>query len=203
LEAVTRIVRRATLAAASVVVLGTLAGCGTGFNAQTNLVEGPQGTQAEVGAVLIRNALLVADEDDGSLAALVVGLINQGDSTDALTEVKVGDSTAPTESTLPAGGLELPPGELVGVGSESGPSVTLRTTEGAVVVGDVVQLTLNFRDAGPIEISVPVHGRAGAYATVSVSPFPMETATPVPTGAAGTPQSPGANPSPTASPATP
>jgi len=201
---VTRTLRRARLAVATVVVLGTLVGCGAGFDAQTSLVEGPEGTQADVGAILIRNALLVATGDDHSTAALVVGLVNKGPEADALAAVKVGDGATTTESTLPANGLELPPGELVSIGSQIGPAVMVRTEPGVLAPGEFVELTLAFRRAGSVKILVPVQDRVGPYATVPASPFPTETATPSPVGTpspTGSP-SPAAPPSPTATPTT-
>jgi copper(I)-binding protein len=206
LEAVTCTLRRARLAVVTAFVVATLVGCGTGFDAQTSLVDGPEGTQAEVGDILVRNALFVAASDDNSTGALVVGLVNHGAQADALTEIRVGDGATTTESTLPATGLELPPGELVSIGSTTGPSVLARTEPPVLAPGNFVELTLGFRNAGSIQVSVTVQDRVGPYATVPASPFPTETATPSPTqspGATGSPSpTPTETPSPTASPTT-
>jgi copper(I)-binding protein len=199
---VTHTLRRARLAVAltvgTVIVLSTLVGCGAGFDAQTKLVEGPEGTQAEAGDILIRNAQLVAATDDGSLAALVVGLVNKSAKPDALTEIKVGAGSAATVSTLPPGGLALPPGALVSVGSQTGPSITVQTDPGVLAPGATVQLTLGFRVSGGIQLSVPVQEHAGPYATVSATPIPT---TPIPTLPIPTLPIPTTTPSPTGTPA--
>jgi copper(I)-binding protein len=186
---VTHTLRRVRLAVATVIALVALAGCGTGFDAQTDLVQGPEGTQAETGNVLIRNAQLVVATADGATAALVVGLVNKGTEPDTLTEIKVGGGATTTESTLPINGLELPPGELVSVGSLTGPSIMVRTDPGELAPGSFVQLTLGFRVNGEAQISVPVQDRAGPRATVPVPPFPTAT-TPGPAGTPGPTESP-------------
>jgi copper(I)-binding protein len=214
LDAVTRTLRRATLAAATVFAVGALAGCGVGFNAQTNLVKSSEGAEARAGDIVIRNAQLVSGGPDGSTAALVVGLVNEGETADALTDIRVNGGTAggtaggtttgtgATESTLPPGGLELPPGELVSIGSQNGPSVMLRTAPGTLPAGSFVRLSLNFRTAGLVQLTVVVQDRVGPYATVSVSPpagglTPGDTGTPAPTESPSPPATPAETPSPT------
>jgi hypothetical protein len=106
------------------------------------------------------NVLVVAD---GSEAVVIGALLNQVLRTDALVEVtgKTDQGSAFT-AEISGSELELPSRQLVQMGDEA--AVSLPAED--VALGSVVDVTLTFRNATPISISVPVVDRSGDYSTV-------------------------------------
>ncbi|RJL34462.1 hypothetical protein D5H75_08550 [Bailinhaonella thermotolerans] len=91
-------------------------------------------------------------------------LINSGDRPDRLVEL-----TAPGgEATLhlPGSAVDVPPRSHVG-----GPvPLAVLTPRGELESGDSIRMRLRFRDAGVVELNVPVKARGGWYATLPQSP---------------------------------
>jgi hypothetical protein len=190
---VTRSLRSAAMAAAAAVAFGVLSGCGAGTNAQSLLVEGGGGENLTVGSLALRNVLLVAGGEEGDSAALVAGMVNQSDDPERLIGLSAEGLTV--ESTLPAGGIEVPPRELVSIGSAEGPYVTLYSEPGGFQSGRLVELTMQFEQAGAVQFSTLIQDSVGPYATVSPSPRPIPTPTEVvPTEPLAETESPGATP---------
>ena len=139
------------MALAGLLVVGALSGCGTGLDAQTNAIYDPgDGVNERGGGVDVLNALLVANPDGtGTVSA---ALLNNGEEADELTGVSVsvdGEELTVDDSGLP---VELP----------SSPRDPLNIEdEAALYVDDVeagffVTLSLQFQNAAPVEIEVPI-----------------------------------------------
>lgn len=189
----TRSLRSAAMAAAAAVALGVLSGCGAGTNAQTLLVEGGGGANLTVGSLALRNVLLVGGGEEGDSAALVAGMVNQSNEPERLTGLSIAGATI--ETTLPANGIAIPPRELASVGSVDGPYVTLYSEPGQLPLGRFVELTMQFENAGAVQLRTLVQDSVGPYATVSPSPRLEPTPTTVaPTELPVETESPGATP---------
>jgi len=144
-----------------------LAGCGSGFQAETNQIYQPgQGISVRDTAVYGVNMLIVSDgEGNGTL---VGALINQAETTDRL----VGASVRPTsgkalDTTIVPGRVPLPPHQAVQLADDGDVRITGKLLPGAYYV-----LTLTFHHAAPIETQVPVVPAAGDFADVPVGPVP-------------------------------
>jgi hypothetical protein len=137
------------------------AACGSNFDAQTNRIYQPaEGIVNRDGDVYALNVLVVAD---GSEAVVIGALLNQVLRTDALVEVTgKADQGSAFTAEISGSELELPSRQLVQMGDEA--AVSLPAED--VTLGSVVDVTLTFRNATPISISVPVVDRSGDYSTV-------------------------------------
>jgi len=142
------------MALAGLLVAGALSGCGTGLDAQTNAIYDPgDGVNERGGGVDVLNALLVANPDGtGTLSA---ALLNNGQEADEVTEVAV--SADGEELTVDASGLPvaLPPSPRAPLNIEDEAAVYVEDVE----AGYFVTLSMQFQNAAPVEIEVPVVGR--------------------------------------------
>jgi hypothetical protein len=96
---------------------GTLAGCGTGFGAQTSQVyNAPEGTDIRSDAgVQVLSAAIVTDE--AGSATLSAGLVGPPGQADTLTSVQVtSDDGAPISAQIAGGTVPIPADELVQTG---------------------------------------------------------------------------------------
>ena len=170
--------RPAALVGAALASTLGLAGCSTGFGAQTTeLYTAPDGTDVRDGDVEALNVLIVAN--DAGSGTLVAALVNQTEQSDRL------DSVSATDPDLGPGAgaitvadvsppLDLPPTTLVqladpAVAAEIGPVVLEGDT---VDAGQTLQVTLTFAKAAPVVAEVPVVPRAEPYESV---PTPADT----------------------------
>jgi hypothetical protein len=156
-------VRRCVVAGAGLLAAGTLAGCGTGTDAQTNEIYNPAvGVNARSADVNVLNLLVVADPDGSGTVS--TALVNQSTEPDQLTAVTA--SNEGQELTVDAQGLPL---DL-----EAGRLTTLETAS-PVFVQDVapgyfLTLSLTFANSEPVQIDVPVVERTDMYASVPTAP---------------------------------
>lgn len=169
--------RRTTIAVLAACV-PLLAGCGAGFDAQTNQVYQPAvGVNDRSSEVFVINALLVSD--GSGTGTVVASLINQTTEPDRLLAVVASSTTgAPLEATDLGAGVELPPQEPVQLSGE-GISVTATTEAGdtgsgeagGVTVGSFVTLQFQFELASLVEVEAPVVSNEDpVYADITVSP---------------------------------
>ena len=155
--------------AALLLAASVTAGCGAGFDAQTNQpYQAAEGANGGSGAIAVRNVLVIADDQgSGTLYGVVV---NTGDSDDRLASIRVDQSvqgvkvTGGSAQPLPAGqaitlggGRPLPnatgsPGKSE---TPSGDEVKPIRLTGAKP-GRVLKMTISFGTAGPITVQVPV-----------------------------------------------
>jgi hypothetical protein len=188
---------RAALAAVSLVTVAALSGCAAGFDAETINVDSPgEGVSGKVGDVKIRGALLADVEDEPGSGVLVMGVVNEGGETDALTEVRLVDG----EPADLGSSVSLPPNQLVQFGTaEVAPGATyggtyvLNAPTDTFSVGGFVPVSFTFREAGSVTLDLLILPPTDVYATVTPTAQPTATAT---TGARSTEAPEGASPSP-------
>ncbi len=121
---------------------GSLAGCGTGFDAATNTPYTPSnGTSLNVGTMAARNLLLVADETRPGTFELIGALVNNGPEPATLTAVTVegAGTIALTPITVPGRGIQT-------TGAE--PRSTILVPDATFAVGHFTTITLTFGDEG-------------------------------------------------------
>jgi hypothetical protein len=145
---------RSILATGAAVLLAAsvTAGCGAGFDAQTNQVyQAAEGANGDSGSIAARNFLIVADDQGkGTLHGV---LVNTGDTDDRLASIAVDPSVEGVRVTG-AEPAPLPAGESVTLsGRESGSKPVAVT---GAKPGQMIKLTVSFGDAGPITMLVPV-----------------------------------------------
>jgi hypothetical protein len=154
--------RAGWLAAIALVAVPLLAGCGTGFQAETNQIYQPgPGITDRNGDVYLLNALIVTD---GKGHGTVVGaLVNQQSRTDTLTDAGVKCGPKTLDTSILSGTVSL----------MSQQSVQLATTgdvrvSGTLDSGTYCTLTLTFAQAGPIDLEIPIVDAAGDFSGVPV-----------------------------------
>ncbi|MBW9207170.1 hypothetical protein KV097_14585 [Mumia sp. zg.B17] len=139
-----------------------LAGCGTGFEAQTNSVyEASVGTDDRSSDVQVLNALFVKN-DDGS-GTLSAGLVNQTLKADRLVEVEVStlDGT-PVDVTFD-GPVPVPARRLETLGTK--PQVVIEGSE--LFAGQFLVITYTFANAGDVDMQLPIVTRIPMYDSVA------------------------------------
>jgi hypothetical protein len=139
------------MALAGLLVVGALSGCGTGMDAQTNAIYDPgDGVNERGGDVDVLNALLVANPDGtGTVSA---ALLNNAQEVDEVTEIAVsadGEELRVDGSGLP---VELPPSPRSPLNIEDEAALYVEDIE----AGYFVTLSMQFQNAAPVEIEVPV-----------------------------------------------
>ncbi len=168
--------RRLALAAVAALI-PVLAGCEAGNNAPTLQFHYPtDAAGTAVGQLSIRNVFVLGAPlgfslHKGQSASLFLALVSDGRA-DTLTSI-----TAPGTATsvaLPAGGIPVRyqhPVLLTG----PKPTVFLTNLIRSLRGGTDIKLVLNFRNAGPVTLVVPVMARASHYVTYGTPPSPTPT----------------------------
>ena len=179
--------RRTLLAALLASLLTAVAGCGAGFDAQTNRVYTPaEGVRVRVGDIELLNVLVVvparpeagseasaSPEAGGASGVVLMTIANRGQRADSLSGVQARD----VEGTGIEGPKEVTPRGVLRVGTGTGDTqVTLRGLKPGP--GSIVELRVVLAGAGAIVAKVPVVGAEGAYASVTASPEPTPSGTP-------------------------
>ncbi|GAB3357835.1 copper chaperone PCu(A)C [Modestobacter lapidis] len=161
-------------AAMSVLLLSPVAltACSAGQVAQTAEQDRDQsGGTATVGDLTIRDAQLAyppsGEHAAGSDPRLIVAVSNTGQEDDTLLDITgegfasaelVGSAATPAPAGTPAStGLDIPipAGSTVFIGGE-GPAVALTDLDEPLTVGQALDVTMSFEEAGDIEVSVLV-----------------------------------------------
>jgi copper(I)-binding protein len=150
-----------------------LAACSAGQVAQTATQEQNLGNSADVGQLHLRALELpypTGGEYTSGANARLLGAIASDATTDdtlvsiegaAFSSVEIVDpsasSTAGTGSSSGSGsGLTIPAGGTLFIGNGNGPSVTLVGFSAPVGVGQYVDVTFTFQQAGAVTVSIPV-----------------------------------------------
>lgn len=143
-----------------------VAGCGAGQITQTDTqVAGVNGGSSEVGTIAVRNAELAYPENvkpaaylEGSDADVVMSIVNSGEQADELQSVTTdaaekvaiqGETALPADTTLAVGPGKPDAAQLDG-------EMTLQGLTREIRPGQDVTATLTFRDAGTLEVKLPV-----------------------------------------------
>ena len=182
---------RSVLAAGATVLLAAsvTAGCGAGFDAQTNQPYQPaEGGNADAGSIAARNFLVIADDEGRGVLHGV--LVNTGTTDDRLVSIRADESaqgvtvSGSSAQPLPAGGAytlggsQLPNATGTPEAPNASESPNPDTPGGAVTKpvrvtgakpGRLFRMTISFGTAGPITVQVPV------ITTDHYSPTPKPT----------------------------
>ena len=201
---------RRICAIAVAVAIPALAGCEAGLNAPVlqwhppvNGINKTLPAARGPGYLGIRNLFVLGPVPGssfpaGSSAGAFLALVNTG-SRDRLVSI-----TAPgtaSSVSLPGGSVAIAEGQTVLLTGPV-PSVVLRGLTHSLTSGTDVRLVLHFQNAGSVALTVPVLAKASYYSTYSPAPSPSAT----PTGkhkhqvGGAAPASPGATPTPAATP---
>jgi copper(I)-binding protein len=202
---------RRLLIVAAVALVPAVAGCEAGDHAPTLQWHYPTegaGTVVRGGNISIRNVFVLGSKESavlpaGRSASLFFALVNTGNPDRLLSIQAPGTATA---VTIPGGSIRLAGSQAVLLTGPQ-PKAVLTGLTRPVATGTVITLVLNFKNAGPVRLRVPVLAGSPQFATFSPPPVPTPTPTvkrrhhhhpvspsPSATGAAAT-----ATPSPTAS----
>lgn len=144
-----------------------VAGCGAGQITQTDTQEAAvNGASASVKTIEVRNAELAHPEGvepsaylKGSDAEVVMSIVNSGEKADQLVSVRSdaaedatisGSKSVPADSTLSVGPDEPQAGKQLHA------EVVLNGLKREVRPGQDVAATLTFRDAGTVDVHLPV-----------------------------------------------
>ncbi|GLW96404.1 copper chaperone PCu(A)C [Microtetraspora sp. NBRC 16547] len=189
--------RRVIAVAALLAVAPALAACGAGFDANVNVPYAPTeagvhisgtGVDSEYGhnGVKISQAFILGPESGGQIAAggsapLYLTMVNTNADADALTAI-VPDSGQATSVAIP-NAFQLTPDTLT-----KSANTTVEGLKQRLLGGETVKLTLKFKNAGDVTMSVPVIPRSREFATLppaeNAQPPAADTATGTATDAA-------------------
>jgi copper(I)-binding protein len=158
-------VNRALRAATTVVLLVSpvaLSACSAGQVTQTATQERDKvGAMAQVGEVTLRAVELESPRGGsygrGDDAELSMAIVNGADESDTLVGISgEGFGDAEIDGGSSSGELEIPVDTVVLVGGDADASITLRDLDQALTVGQYLELTFEFENAGGITVPVTV-----------------------------------------------
>ncbi len=161
--------RRASGLAAAALALTMVSGCHSSVPNPSIHVAPGDGVAVSVGAVAVRNLLVVADAK-GSTGSAAGTVVNPGDSQTTVMVRTMDEALKGTkgpEITVPAGGTA----RLDGVAVTAVPAPP----------GAMVTLVLSTPASGDVQVLVPVVPVAGDYATTTPTARPTATPTSTPT----------------------
>ncbi|PXY31121.1 hypothetical protein BAY60_01530 [Prauserella muralis] len=144
-----------------------LTGCGAGQITQTDTQAAAiNGANAQSGNIAIRDAELAYPEGtqpaayvQGANAEVMLSIVNQGGTNDQLVSVSspaasgvsvTGDRAVPADSTLVVGPA------APGLDNRLHAEIVLEGLKRQVRPGQTVDATFTFRDAGPVEVELPI-----------------------------------------------
>lgn len=176
-----RLRRALTTAAALTFLVTPLAAC---TSHETDFVYQPaQGVNNRDGDVEVLNALIVSSQEGEG--RFVAAMTNNGDEPDEVTGMSgAGEETV--EVVLQGGDTAIPAGESLRL-AEPG-AATIRVSGEDVTAGGYVRLAIQFANAEPVEVNVPVIEPGDEYADLmSESPSPTGSPSEPTTGSAEEP----------------
>jgi outer membrane lipopolysaccharide assembly protein LptE/RlpB len=145
------IVRRSIAAAAVVLVVPVLAGCGVNFRAQTDQVYNPTvGVDDRNSQVDVLNALIVSGSDGSG--TVVASLVNNDESVDDTLKSVTGAGADSSLKVTTGGDTTIPAGGLLNMATQS--KVFAHGKQ--IAAGEFVDITFNFARAGAVTVDVPV-----------------------------------------------
>ncbi len=201
--------RAIAIAALLAAAIPALAACGAGFDANTNAPYAPNeagvlydgdgaGKAYGKNGVMIPQAFILGPDSGQQLAAggsapLYLTLLNSTGTADQLTSIVPEEQKA--TSVKVQSPIDLQPGTLAKT-----PGVTVEGLKTALRGGESIKLTLQFKNAGDVALTVPVVARSREFATLPPAPTALPTASPLATGSpapsdTATPETTGAAPS--------
>jgi copper(I)-binding protein len=189
-------------AGALALLVPAIAGCEAGNGAPTlEFHAASAGNQTVVNGIRITNVFVLGAPSGstlpaGSSASLFMSLFNDGATPDTLE----GATAAGAASvTLDGGTVALPSQTPVNLTGPQ-PSAVLTNLSAPLSSGGYVKVVLQFKNAGPVTLQVPVEPQSYYWSTYSPAPSaPATTPAATPTGAATGAAASTASPSPSAS----
>jgi copper(I)-binding protein len=165
---------RLLIGAGAVALLMTaISGCEAGNGAPTlEFHAASAGTQTIVNGIRITNVFVLGAPSGstlpaGSSASLFLSLFNDGHTADSLEGATAADTAASV--TLAGGTVALPSETPVNLTGPQ-PSAVLKNLSKPLSSGGYVTVTLQFKNAGPVTLQVPVEPQSYYWATYSPAP---------------------------------
>ncbi|MEU1720613.1 copper chaperone PCu(A)C [Actinomadura sp. ATCC 39365] len=177
--------RRWIVVAAAFLAAPVLAGCGAGFDANTNKPYAPneavalidQGAYGTRG-IHIPQAFILGPDSGAQLpwrgsAPIYLNILNTAGAADTLQAVSAG-SVGSVKVATP---IQLPPNQLVNTGKPQ-PQLMLESISTSLRGGESVRLDLQFANAGTVTLTVPVVTRSREFKDYPPAPNATPVATP-------------------------
>ena len=159
-------------AGALALLMPAIAGCEAGNGAPTLMFHAASaGAQTVVNGIRITNVFVLGAPSGstlpaGSNASLFMSLFNDGTTDDTLQSV----SAAGAASVTLAGGTVAVPSETPVNLTGPQPSAVLNNLSAPLPSGGYVKVTMQFKNAGPVTLQVPVEPQSYYWATYSPAP---------------------------------
>jgi copper(I)-binding protein len=160
-------------AGALALLMPAIAGCEAGNGAPTLMFHAASaGSQTVVNGIRITNVFVLGAPSGstlpaGSNASLFLSLFNDGATDDTLQSISAAGAAS---VTLDGGTVALPseiPVNLTG----PQPSAVLNNLSAPLPAGGYVKVTMQFKNAGPVTLQVPVEPQSYYWATYSPAPI--------------------------------
>jgi copper(I)-binding protein len=178
-----------------------IVGCEAGNGAPTLMFhQASAGAQTVVNGIRITNVFVLGAPSGstlpaGSSASLFLSLFNDGPTADTLQSASAAGAAS---VTLDGGTVALPSETPVNLTGPQ-PSAVLNNLSAPLSSGGYLKVTLQFKNAGPVTLSVPVEPQSYYWATYSPAPSAVPT-TGAPTATPGTTVAPSPTVTPSATP---
>jgi copper(I)-binding protein len=175
---VTRWTRRLLVGAIAILV-PALAGCEAGLNAPTlEYHPASDGVSTVASGINLDNVFVLGPAQNSTLpaggqAGVFLSLYSQ--NSDRLVSASAPGTASSVQ--LVSGPVTLNPNSLVDL-SGPAPQIVLNGLTSPLSGGETVQLTLDFANAGPVTLAVPVEPASSFFSTYSPPPPPVPTVTP-------------------------
>jgi len=159
-------------AGALALLMPAIAGCEAGNGAPTLMFHAASaGAQTVVNGIRITNVFVLGAPSGstlpaGSSASLFLSLFNDGATDDTLQSISAAGAAS---VTLDGGTVALPSETPVNLTGPQ-PSAVLNNLSAPLPSGGYVKVTMQFKNAGPVTLQVPVEPQSYYWATYSPAP---------------------------------
>jgi copper(I)-binding protein len=190
-------------AGALALLMPAIAGCEAGNGAPTLMFHAASaGAQTVVNGIRITNVFVLGAPSGstlpaGSSASLFLSLFNDGATDDTLQGISAAGAAS---VTLDGGTVAVPPEIPVNLTGPQ-PSAVLNNLSAPLPSGGYVKVTLQFTNAGPVTLQVPVEPQSYYWSTYSPAPSaPASTPAGIPSATPGSTVAPNPTVTPSATP---
>ena len=167
---------RRLLVGAIAILVPALAGCEAGYNAPTlEFHQASNGVSTVQNGITLDDVFVLGPELNSTLPVggqAGVFLTLSAQESDTLTSASATQNASSVQ--LAAGPISLSPGNLVDL-SGPNPGIVLTGLTKPLNGGETINLTLNFANAGPVTLAVPVEPNAYEFATYAQPQLPTPT----------------------------
>lgn len=177
--AVSRSLRRGTLAAFLVLAIAPLSACAVGNDAASLQVK-PDSAATTVGDIEIQNAVVIVGSGSNDAVGVSAALVNNGTKPQTLRSVQIGGVAAPlalstANSNNGTGGtIIVPPGNSVLLGGPGNPAATVQGDAASLrgSVGNNQRVTFTFSRTGAVPITALTVAAENYYESFGPTPKP-------------------------------